>query len=842
MFSQRRNINRFLVLFLLFFFVISGADRVLAANHVINILPSDLMDTKADSDATPPVEAQSAADKVAKKIAMADPGDTVMFPGGATPYPNVGEILITKSGEPNDDPATATDEGDGPITFEGAGTIFTGKIMFNVKASHIVIKGFTFRETEVPAVVTVRLDDPGTAGTDDPVRYGFPGMTVEAFLKSKDSAYSGGASPGAGYVDDDSSLANNAELWVAVASPATTAAAGIANKATGGLVTDAGTNDFAIWGEGITSAKAKNSLGTVWVDSVIPSGTCRMSSGASPMDIQIAGVVVRNNMFSMTELAGVRAGNPSTVSDTTPCKPQVDVIGNTFTNIGHGGKEPALPFVKGRMDSNGNMIAEIGNRMPAIDVRNARAAMITDNTIGMASDPPGTSDAIVVRDTPAKAVISVSNNRITNPMLNGILIADDAVQAAEDDAAKITVSGNEISGTNGNRYLTAPFKGGGMDDPVVEGYESERDTKCNDGGGVSATNEQKAASNLMLDPEVWRSRSTAFPFPDTGAPRALVDSEGNVPSEVSAAIGDTDLVRYKAAVCFDLGSVKVVNQEGVSVTNNDLGSTADGEYSLDTLPYGVVVEGDTDDTELLTAFRGNNIDFYSTAAVQKEGGDALAVAGNYLGGPVRSSRLTGDAEPDRIESDEDDPRVIGPRDEVVNFVSLALEGVELNEAGTMITLTYNKDLDERSTPSRDAFTVEKSSDDFDRASPVRVSTVRVSERTVTLTLAAAIEAGDAVRIAYEMPGTADRIQDEMGNPAPDTEGPMMVTNNVGTGGGGTMTPTPPTATAGGGDGGCALASAGGAGVDLGALALLPLMAVPFAFAARRKTGDDRSGV
>ena len=849
MFSQLTNVSRLLVLLSLVLFVISGSDRVRAAD--VTITPSDLTPTEADPDATPAVEAKSAQQKVMEKIASAGPGDTVTFPGGS--YKDVGEILIAKGGEPSDDPETGTDEGDGPIVFQGTGTIFTGKIMFNVKAAYVVIRGFTFMNTAVPDAVTVKADDPDVTG-DQAIRYGFPGATVESFLKDDDrvgSGYTDGASPPVANIEPDgdaANLANNAELWVTVAGADTD----IANKATGAIVTDAGTNDFRIWEQGITSAKAKDSFGTVWVDSIIsgPVAECRVSGAA---DVQVAGVVVRNNMFSMTETAGVRAGdNPlmGVVAGARRCASQVDVIGNTFMNIGGNG-----PFVENSrkralMDSNGNMIADIGNREPAIDIRGARAAMITDNTLGgSAGDdgtvvPPGTSDAIVVREAPMKAAISVSNNRITSPMLNGILISDSAAVESAANAASITVSGNVISGVNANRYLTAPFTSTAIPTtgPVVESYESERDTKCNDGGGPTATTAEKNASNLVLAPEVWRSRVDDFPFLSAGAPRALAGTGGVIEADVAANIGNTDLVRYKAEECFSLGSVKVVSQEGVSLTNNDLGYTADGESSLSgSLDYGVVVEGAS--TEL-AAFRGNNVAYSLRGrAVRKAEGPALSVAGNYLGeSPVLGRQVTGTPESDPIEPTTEAPRVVGPREDFINpdEVAPTAPAAAVNEAGTMLTLTYGEDLDEDSTPSAGAFTVRKSSDeDFARSLRITVSNVRVVGRTVILTLASSpkIEAGDTVRVTYVMPsGAADKIQDMAENPAPSFATSPTVTNNVGGGDGGdTMTPP---AAAGGGGGGCALASAGSEGTGLGMLPLL--LVIPFAFALRRKTGEGRS--
>ena len=840
--SQLKEIYTWAVFFVLSFGVVSGADRVLAAD--VTISPNDLMSTKADPDATPPVLAKSAQQKVMEKIKGVGAGDTVMFPSGS--YDDVGEILITSGGEPSDDLTTEADEGDGPVVFQGNGTTFTGKIMFNVKAGHVVIRGFTFMDTEVPDAVTIRADNPGTSGTDESIRYGFPGVTVGAFLKKKINTYTGGANPSDSNVDYSAEMANNAELWVTVA--AGDDAGSIANKGNGDEVTGASTDDYDIWGEGITSAKAKDGIGTVWVDSVIHSGTCRMSADSTPMDIQIAGVVIRNNMFSNTEVAAVRAGDHSPIQGVAQCMPQVDVIGNTFMNIGGKGPFVTRPGSEtaSLADASGNKIADIGNREPAIDLRKVRASRVTDNTIGDdgTSVPPGTSDAIVVMNAPAKAAISIENNRITNPMLNGILIVDnvDGVRTLAADAASITVSGNVISGVNANRYLTAPYTSNGYDadanpaeddgttDPVLQSYTSERDADCYD-RALEAD-----PFNLILAPEVWRSRVTSFPFTQLGAPRSLVNSSGAVVPPVAGNIGNTDLIRYKADQCLNLGSVKVVSQEGVSITNNDLGYVADGEFSLDSLDYGLVVEGTS---TTLSAFRGNNIDFYSVTAVFSTATKAVAVAGNYLGErPVPSDKITGDAEGAPIAATDDAPR--GPRGNVVNpdMIPPTIRGAALNAERTMLIITYSENLNSDSDDVADLFTViVRDSASDTRPAVINVSNASVDGDTVTLTLASSpkIEAGNVVTVTYDAPSpssTADKVQDRSGNRAASIARQTVVNpaDSIDPGG-----PAGPATSSS--DGGCALASAGSfAGVDLGML--LPLMAAAFVFGIRRKTGKN----
>ena len=124
---------------------------------------------------------------VQELVDLAAPGDTVMFmpaPSGDNPnvYDDVGEILVTKDGDNSETAASAIEV----ITIRGMGSdddmiTFTGKVMFDVKASNIVIRGFKFKDTEIPDAVTIRSDNPAALG-DQSVKYGFLGKTMRDYL------------------------------------------------------------------------------------------------------------------------------------------------------------------------------------------------------------------------------------------------------------------------------------------------------------------------------------------------------------------------------------------------------------------------------------------------------------------------------------------------------------------------------------------------------------------------------------------------------------------------------------------------------------------------------------
>ena len=149
--------------------VFSFGGGAFAAEHIIEVRPANLDPKPAtaggdlDCSATKPLECT-----VQELVDMADPGDVVRFmpaDSGENPnvYKDVGEILITKDG---DDSATTGADAVETITIRGMGEgddmiTFTGKVMFNVKASNIVIRGFKFMDTTFPDAVTMRVDRNG---------------------------------------------------------------------------------------------------------------------------------------------------------------------------------------------------------------------------------------------------------------------------------------------------------------------------------------------------------------------------------------------------------------------------------------------------------------------------------------------------------------------------------------------------------------------------------------------------------------------------------------------------------------------------------------------------------
>ena len=653
--------------------------------------------------------------------------------------------------------------------------------------------------------------------------------------------------------------------------------------------------NFEIVDQAITSAKAKNGLGTIWVDAYAPDGTCETAENAAGREVEVAeikGVVIRNNTFDGTEIAAVRAGDqgapgesgatyviPGTRVPPTPpsyvptrprterpfcqniqcstlarprayCRTEIDVVANTFMNVGGAGD--FLKDGNGRLfrDDDGNKIAEVGNREPAIDLGNVVRAQVTDNTID-----GGTWDAVMLSRTPEGARINIKNNLITNTILDGIKIKSETTPDAQSET-RITIMGNRVSGTSMNRYITlhngwdsTGFSAGNGDLAVEEGYYTQRNTCFPvDDDLVDEDNEWttegEATANRRLAPEVWRSAVPTYRFSYPGAPASNLNDDGSLINDPwdedlvwfsagNSGIGYTGLVRISAERCAT-SRIKVIDQPGVSIINNDLGYQESGGALPGSPEYGLVVVGAGDTGPTLAAFSGNNIDYFGQAAVLSVTGKAIPTKGNYLGPAPRvqtGAEISFDAayESEPLAGAQNAPRDIGPRDSMLNpdRTVPVLTRAEVNEAGTVITLVYSESLDESPTPSAEDFMVRKQTAAGERFI-VEITKVAVEGTSVVLTLpAAVIDAGDVITVTY----SGDMIRDAEGNVAAPITADQPVTNNVGA--------APANAPGDGGSagaGGCILAPSTGNGAYTGVLPLM-LMLAGLAFGRMRRLGS-----
>ena len=853
---------------------------------------------------------------VQELVDLADPGDTVMFkpaPSGDDPnvYDDVGEILVTRNGD-----NSATTPAVETITIRGMGSgddmiTFTGKVMFNVKTSNIVIRGFKFKDTEPPDTATMRATastSPTARAATKTVEYGLSGKTIAAYLAEVDNDWETGDALTPVKIEENEGILKvgiptfglnavkgvfwNDHLFVTIVPGAT--GAGELALVPGGRIQADGNGNRQIVGRALPVFNALNAMGTIWVDSVVAS---------CPSDgISVKNVNIRNNVFENTYLTGVRAGNHSFTGmliirgrwNSSPhiagadCSAQVEIIGNTFTDV--GGNGPFLqrgnsPLVDGNM----NKIADVGNHEAAISFSKVTSAgtgatavssKIMHNTIS-----GGTYDAIIVENTPANAKIEISRNNIAASILNGIDILGPMGTASNlvIPTADITVTGNRIWGGSSNRFLTKVFVG--VDGGYGEGAASRNGNRLsappNSGQGYfeNVTQSCKGYVHASLNtwitlsttdtvrkntmPEIWKSDVPNFPFPPSGAPKPLVNDAGalqfslvdgnNDPlsgdstsganpgisvglPRATSTLAAQDLIRYRADRCYDLGRIRVVNQKGVTIDNNDLGYVMDASgVSLPLSPDNGVVMSGTD--VVPKSFKGNNIAFYKQFAVLSDA--TFSAAKNYLGSNWRvGSNITGadnnGGEPFETSDEREvgpDPDVMMPDEEPPALVESGDGAPAVNESGTTLTLTFNDMLDATSKPAATAFEVRAGA-----TALLPVTGVSISGSTVVLTLGAAARQGETVTVTYTKPDS-NPIKDDAGLEL-DSFSRAAVTNGstvTATGDGDDGDDGPgdmPGSSAGSTDGGCALASAG-SGVDLGALVLL-LGAVSFAFALGRK--------
>ena len=849
---------------------------------------------------------------VQELVDLAAPGDTVMFmaaPSGDNPnvYDDVGEILVTKDGDNSATPAPAVET----ITIRGRPSgdddmiTFTGKVIFNVKASNIVIRGFKFKDTEIPDAVTIRSDDPSTTG-DQSIKYGFPGKSIRDYLASELTAWDATDVFSPSNIDSNTGFGASAaeRFWFSFVDEPLVTVAGdsdkpIANYRTGeevnapsATVRDVtGTTSVA---SGMSAASALNVMGTVWVDSTTR-GTGGQSCPAG--GILVRNVQIRNNVFDNTYLTGVKAGDHSyqdrlylrgnrgtTGSLQIPggaCGAQVEIVGNNFMNVGGNGpflKESETAFVT---DTNGNKIAGLGNREPAISFYNVGStgtgssvvsSKITDNTI-----VGGTSDAILLVSTPNNARVDITHNEIRDSILNGIDIVAYSDGPSRNPVAiptaDIRIENNRIVGSSNNRFLTSQFSGMELFPDGVSAVKNSggyfRSQPPGDGGAFQSSIIRSclaahSGSGLAADiavvkavsAEVWKSSVPTFPFPATGAPRSLLNDAGDnyefsvisgTAYGTSTSMSRADIVRYRADECYDLGRIRVDSQAGVTIKNNDLGYSADasGISFVGSPKNGVVFKRYHLSTNVPSpkVFTGNNIGYYAEFAVLNAG-TVFSAKDNYLGVP--GSYRAGDNVNEvnnngGVPFETNDQRMIGPREQFAMPDEEAPELVEsgddapaVSESGLMLTLTFNDMLDAESVPAATAFTVRSGT-----SATIDVTGVRISGNSVILTLGSAsagsgVRDGETITVSYAKPASGNVIRDDAGLEL-ESFSNVSVTNNStatapGTDDGDDGDDASPGAAST--DGGCALASAG-SGVDLGALVLL-LGSLSFAFGLGRK--------
>ena len=872
------------VLFL-FVFAMTLAGRGLAEAAVISVTPANV---KAAADRANANKAEGAADiDDIQDILAADAtyvGDEDILNFAPGEYKDAGELLITRAITLRKDP-----DADGKV-------MFTGKVLINIKADDVVVEGLEFMNVTVPDAVTMTVDrDQSTTG-DQPLVYGFPGKTIKqmfaaegfANLDTVEFTRLSGDSIRAPYLVRLSATGNIHDWldlpFVTVVDPDDDDNNGkVAKRNDGTPIAGARTPNTEVASPvynvdaSVVAAKAKGVLGVIWVDSVPDDGTCEMTTSATPSQLpEIKGVVIRNNVFNGTDIAGVRAGNMKNVvtDGTVSCMVQLDIIGNTFSNIGGTGG-----FVKVRnegtnlpdvTDEDGNKIAELGNVAPAISV--ARPAGTSDAKTRILSNTinGGLADGIELRWTPLGQKVDIKNNLLINTPLDGITVIGSGF-ATTDTTTDINIMGNKIVGTSNNRYITINQALGTYTNPILYG----RHFTAGSGGGTTGPNvytlfdpsalgscvdavsspsdvaEDRRSRLERVKLEVWR-----VPIPETYSyaakfPRGAKFLPAYRPmgttglaatgswyfesgTDANRRIGRSAVMRMAADECFDLARIKVYNQAGVSITGNDLGynppDTPDKRF--DVIDYGIVIAGAT--TMKLKALSGNNID-YATESSIKNGGASLSVARNYFG--PREPQFTGTVTGRDDVSDSPLETMAGPMDADINPDTaapvLTTSGDDAPMVdGTTLTLTFDENLDGESVPAESAFrVVGVSSTRAGSRTLYTVDDVGVAGMKVTLTLGETVDPGTTgITVTYTKPAS-NALADASGNEIAGFSNRVNVASTP------PVDPAGPAAMPSSDDGGCALASAGSAGTGM-SIMLLPLMLAGLAFVLRRRAVAD----
>ena len=862
MFSRIRNLFGTAVLFAL----VSGAtfaERSFAQTNV-EILATDLADDAADK-----ADRKDAQDKVNAKIdaATLTGGSVVTFPSGE--FEDVGEILIVgKNGMAGTAATTGTAAvAAKPITFRGDGTVFTGKIMFNVQSStYIRIEGFTFRDTKVPDRITV-IDE----------------LPSDATAALKDFAVIGSDGDGATTSVPDPAQNGNA-----------------AQERSGA--------DF----EGDTGAhfkaRVENEMGVIWLNpSVYFKKATDPTVYTCPANQHINNITIHGNRFENTSTHGIStrqlAGwilvldmggasgldplGTAAYADLITNKSYRDVCHssklvfsrNTFTGIGYNGDYLGGDKYRdgtGKVPGNHNWKSAIES-----GGRSAYDWTVSGNTVD------GTT-WIGIKVNAAFGTTLVESNTVSNTAASGIVVGQNYADAKAAEA-KITIRNNRVTNSRNDAYFTGIF---GLKSSY-SGYVAGSNPSAGMLTTYSADVSDKDA-DALLEPRVfkrakghdkpyigaepgdsrlltsiyadytgsgytngYRTAGAALPAVGTLPGVAVKDSRPAVASNsgtgVVGNISSTAIVRrlkpgIEAGIELNRITAGTIVVENNELTDNVVGlsvcpnwycyadddfrpivwpATLPATFKVPTLTANRIYDN-RKDTDMPREFVRADVVNALTEAHTGTGSNVLVLKGNYLGA---SPEVQGAVNDDDLAMMDD--ANVGPKE---------TEAPELPSTGgatftgTTVTLTYGEALDGESVPAAAAFTVTQTASGG-LSGTIDVESVAVEGMSVTLTLAKAPGSGNSVTVSYDPAKAGGKpIQDAAGNAAAAIDSRMVaaaapmeppeepMTEEPMTGGG-----TPPAAA---GDGGCALASGGKGGIDLGVL--LPLMTLAaLSFGLRR---------
>ena len=769
------QVSRFLGLAIVFALVaVAVSTERTLAQTVVEITAADLRDDTAGADP------KKAYEKVNAKIAASSVtgGTVVTFPEGE--FKDVGEILIAgkKGAAATTSPAAPAK----PVTFRGNGTVFTGKIMINVQDSeHIVIEGFTFRDTQVPDTVTVAYDE----GT---------GITA------------------GGEVSDATRVEDTGVVWLNTAAVGASVFCSSFN-ASGLFVKNITVRDNVFTNTARHGILARAKAAPADLDPPGNYEPCEESSAVTVSGNRFVGIGLGPNaayLDSAKTVPGYRNRESAIEGDKTYGWTVTDNMVGTAAD-GEDARGTTANGIK--------LDRAFGKTVVRNNTVNntAWSGIVVGGTLRRDSFPLGFS-----------AEITIANNKVTN---------------SRNDPYIVSTWNASGEGYLNDDWRFGPHAYISDRHEETDRTLRARVYKLPDGFTLPFLGEEGEASRLVTS-IVTYTPGGGRPA-GVGVSDDADQSGDKIPDEATVRYLRTGLEAGLELNRLTSGKVTVENNEltnnvvGLAVCPS--GYCYADEPFTNIAPEAETVPGEARSDLKVPTVRNNRIyenrkvtDMPSVLAVADvvngltetdtgAGKNVLVLAGNYLGdyprvkGAVNTDDLaSGDA--DDVGLKEADPPGLDAMDDTGGAAF----------SGTVITLTYDEALDEESVPAAAAFTVTQTDGDG-LAGTIDVSGVEVSGTSVALTLAKAPGSGNGVTVSYD-PATAGSgtgrgpIRDVAGNEAP------ALTSRTVTASAPPERPGPPPATTTD-DGGCALASGGSGGADLGML--LAMMVAVFVFGPGR---------
>ena len=395
--------------------------------------------------------------------------------------------------------------------------------------------------------------------------------------------------------------------------------------------------------------------------------------------------------------------------------------------------------------------------------------------------------------------VGVTSATITGLAANALYQVQVRATNAEGDSGwSASGSGTTNAGTTGTDLVVIGFRGVSVPEGVVGRLSFPEDV----GTAVLTAYLDRSSETALSVPWLTSDHTAGSPDDYTGGEGTLTFAPGEIEQTIALPIVD-DAIREDPDTVFgedesflvalEFGDDYRLKNAGlvrVLILDND----GDGPVTRDTRPPLLTQATVNGSTLVLTyneALDGASVPAAGAFVVTADG-SAITVNGVSVAGSTVTLTLAAAVEAGQtvtldytagtnsIQDAAGNDAATPPAQPVTNntggttdVTPPLLTGAAVN--GSTLVLTYNEPLDGASVPAAGAFAVTAD------GNAITVNGVSVGGSTVTLTLATAVEANQAVTLAYTA-GT-NPIQDAAGNDTA-TLPAQPVTNNTGSGGGG----------------------------------------------------------